>query len=352
MTIARPTSGRAINQAGVALATSAILWVMSPGVFKISVVVPLYNEAAVLGAFHAALTDTLKAHHYKYEIIYCDDGSQDSTDHTVRQLASKDPHIRLIRFTRNFGKENALSAGILQATGDAIITLDGDGQHPPELIPSFVKAWQSGAKVVVGMRANHEGEGWLRRFGSWGFYKLFSKMSGQKLVRGTTDFRLIDKAVQAEFIKLPETNRITRGLIEWIGYPQTYIPFQAPHRQHGKPGYSHKNLLQLALNGFVSLSPTPLYMFGYIGIFITAASGLLGLSVIIEQILLRDPLGWKFTGTAMLSILILFLVGIVLLSQGIAALYIAHIHNQSKRRPLYVIDRDASVGVDDGPAPQ
>lgn len=325
---------------------------MSPALVKLSVVIPLYNEAAALPTFHAALIEVLKTHSYTYEIMYVNDGSQDSTSRTVHDLARKDDHIRLISFTRNFGKENALSAGILQATGDAIVMLDGDGQHPPELIPIFVKAWQEGAKVVVGLRANHNGEGWLRRAGSWGFYKIFSRMSGQKLVRGTTDFRLIDKTVRAEFVKLQETNRITRGLIDWIGYPQTYIPFQARERQDGKPAYTHKSLVQLALNGFVSLSPTPLYIFGYIGMAITAASGLLGFCVIVEQILLRDPLGWKFTGTAMLSILILFLVGIVLLSQGMTALYVAHIHNQSKRRPLYVIDPDASIRVKDAQPPQ
>lgn len=301
---------------------------------------------------HAELIEVLKKVPQTYEIIYCNDGSQDSTNRVVQELARKDNHIKLISFTRNFGKENALSAGILQATGNAIIMLDGDGQHPPELIPKFVKAWQEGAKVVVGLRANHNGEGWLRRAGSWSFYKLFSRMPGQKLVRGTTDFRLIDKTVRAEFVKLPETNRITRGLIDWIGYPQTYIPFQARERQDGKPAYTHKSLIQLALNGFVSLSPTPLYIFGYIGMVITSLSGLLGFVVIVEQILLRDPLNWKFTGTAMLSILILFLVGIVLLSQGMTALYIAHIHNQSKRRPLYVIDPDASIGVNDAKSPQ
>lgn len=320
---------------------------MSQAAFKLSVVVPLYNEAASFASFHDTLGEVLRAQHYNYELIYCNDGSQDSTAHMVREVAKKDTHVHLVSFSRNFGKENALSAGIAEASGDAIVMLDGDGQHPPELIPKFVKAWQEGAKLVVGMRANHEGEGLFRRLGSWGFYVLFGKMSGQKLVRGTTDFRLIDKVVQQEFFKLQETNRVTRGLIDWIGYPPTYISFQAPERQHGKPSYGRKSLINLALNGFVSLSPTPLYIFGYIGVGITVGSFLLGVAVIVEQILLRDPFGWRFTGTAMLSILILFLVGIVLLSQGVTALYIAHIHNQSKRRPLYVIDRAASVGLKD-----
>ena len=319
---------------------------MSKGSFKLSVVVPLYNEADVLRRFHTSLLQVLFKNKYDFEVVYCDDGSQDSTPHIVRGLAKTDPRIKLISFSRNFGKENALSAGIAHAHGDAVIMLDGDGQHPPELIPDFVKAWQAGSKVVVGMRANYAGEGWARRIGSWGFYKVFSKMAGQRLVRGTTDFRLIDKTVQKEFLRLEETNRITRGLLDWVGFTQTYIPFTAPTRADGKPGYGHKSLVKLALNGFVSLSPTPLYVFGYVGLFITSASLLLGVTVLIEQILLRDPLHWNFTGTAMLSILTLFLVGIVLLSQGVMALYIGHIHTQSKRRPLYVIDKESSVGID------
>jgi dolichol-phosphate mannosyltransferase len=289
----------------------------------------------------------LHAARYNFEIIYCDDGSTDTTGKAVRDLTEKDPHVRLIRFSRNFGKENALSAGIAEAQGDAIIMLDGDGQHPPELIPDFVSAWRDGSKVVVGIRDNYSGEGWLRRLGSWGFYKTFSRMSGQKLVRGTTDFRLIDKSVQKEFLRLQETNRITRGLLDWIGFKQTYINFTSPPRAAGMPAYGHKSLIKLAMNGFVSLSPTPLYLFGYIGLFITASSLILGVSVLTEQVLLSDPLGWKFTGTAMLSILILFLVGILLLSQGVTAMYIAHIHSQSKQRPLYVIDREMSVGLKD-----
>lgn len=320
---------------------------MSKDSFTLSVVVPLYNEAAVLRRFHTSLLQVLFKNNYDFEVIYCDDGSEDNTAHIVQTLAKTDKRIKLLKFSRNFGKENALSAGISHAVGDAVIMLDGDGQHPPDLIPDFVNAWQAGSKIVVGLRANYAGDSLFGRVGSWGFYKLFSRMSSQKLVRGTTDFRLIDKTIRKEFLRLSESNRITRGLLDWIGFTQTHIPFTAPARADGKPGYGHKNLVKLALNGFISLSPTPLYVFGYVGLCITAVSFLSGVAVLVEQVLLGDPLGWRFTGTAMLGIMTLFLVGIVLLSQGVTALYVAHIHNQSKRRPLYVIDRQASVGIDE-----
>jgi dolichol-phosphate mannosyltransferase len=147
-------------------------------------------------------------------------------------------------------------------------------------------------------------------------------------------------------MNLQETNRITRGLIDWLGFEPNYIHFKAKTRLAGRASYSSRKLINLATNSFVSLSPKPLYLFGYLGILITLGAFLLGISVFIEQLILNDPLHWKFTGTAMLGILILFLVGIVLMSQGILSLYISHIHSQSKARPLYVVDYDKSVGIE------
>lgn len=311
-----------------------------------SVVVPLYNESNGLEAFHVSLMDVLKPLDKTFEVIYIDDGSEDNTAQIIQNLHKTDMDIKLIKFSRNFGKENALSAGIAQACGQAIIMLDGDGQHPPDLIPKFIKAWQAGAQVVVGIRTDNVDEGWFKKLGSRFFYKLFNRFTGQKLVAGSTDFRLIDKSVQQAFLCLEETDRITRGLIDWLGFQREFINFKANPRLAGSPSYSPRKLMGLAANSFVSLSLTPLYLFGYLGVFITGLSLILGTSVLIEQIFLGDPWHWKFTGTAMLSILLLFLVGMVLMSQGILSLYISHIHNQSKRRPLYVIDHKGSAGLE------
>lgn len=311
-----------------------------------SVVVPLYNEAAGLEAFHGTLLHSVEtAAKDSYEILYCNDGSDDDTNTLVTTWHQHNPRIKLLQLSRNFGKENALSAGIATACGQAVLMIDGDGQHPPELIPEFVAAWKDGSRVVVGLRSADSPEGWFKRTSSIWFYRLFNKLSGQKLVPGSTDFRLIDRSVQEAFSQLGEAERLTRGLIDWLGFKPAYIEFTSLPRWAGKATYKRARLLNLAANSFVSFSPKPLYIFGYLGMFITIAAFLLGSTVFVEQLLLGDPLSWKFTGTAMLAIMILFLVGLVLLSQGIMSLYVSHIHNQSKGRPLYVIDYDHSAGV-------
>jgi glycosyltransferase involved in cell wall biosynthesis len=314
---------------------------------QLSAVVPLYNEGAGLTNFHALLVGALeKSVGSSYEVLYCDDGSQDDTVKVIEELRRDNLRLKLVKLSRNFGKESALAAGIALARGEAIIMIDGDGQHPAELIPDFVDAWKAGSQVVIGVRTANKNEGWFKHVGSSLFYNSFNKLTRQKMVPGSTDFRLIDGAVQRAFLQLRETDRITRGLIDWLGFDRSYIPFTANERQQGSAGYSRRKLVALATNSFVSLTSVPLHIFGYLGVFITGASLLLGTVVGVEQLLLGDPLRWRFTGTAMLSIMLLFLVGVVLLSQGMLALYISHIHNQSKQRPLYVIDYEHSAGLD------
>ncbi len=306
----------------------------------ISLVIPLFNEGAGIKQFHAELVKTIAPlTDYGFEIIYCDDGSTDGSRDIVATLAAKDSRIKVVALSRNFGKEYALTAGIKQADGNAVISLDADGQHPVELIPRFIQAWQAGSQVVIGVR-NQTG----RR--SAAFYSLFNRVSGEALISGGTDFRLINRAVREAFLQLQEGGRVTRGWIDWLGFSPTLIPFDVKVRSHGTPTQSTKKLIQLAIHSFVSLSNVPLYIFGFVGIGITLLSSLLGTAVIIEQLLMGDPLKWKFTGTAMLGILILFLVGIILLSQGILAIYISAIYRENKRRPLYIVDRERSVGLD------
>ena len=311
----------------------------------ISFVIPVYNEALGLAKFHASLIDVIKTlPDYDYEIIYCNDGSSDDTYQVVKDINSVDSRVLLISLSRNFGKESALAAGIKQASGQAIITLDGDGQHPVELIPEFIKKWACGAQVVIGLRQNNEGQTASKNSFSSLFYRLFNKLSGQKIEPGSTDFRLIDIDVRTAFLQLNESDRITRGLIDWLGFDRDYIHFNARARQVGITSYNTSKLVKLAIDSFVSMSSRPLFIFTYIGLFITTLSFIVGTLVIVEQILLNDPFNWNFTGTAMLGILILFSVGLLLLSQGILSIYISRIHNQSKSRPLYVINPAKSIG--------
>lgn len=313
---------------------------------KISIVVPVYNESAGLPHFHGALMDVCYENNINlHEIIYCDDGSTDGTTEIIRNWHHKDPIVKLVKLSRNFGKEHAMAAGIAQASGDAIITLDSDDQHPVSLIPQFVEAWASGSLVVVGIRKRSSSDSYIKRKGSQIYYKIYSLVTMQDMLPGTTDYCLMDASVQKAFLKLQEPQRINRALINWLGFPRTYIYFNAKKRLLGDAHYSVNKLMLLAANGLVSMSPIPLYLFGIIGLIITLTSVILGISVLFEQILLGDPLNWNFTGTAQLSILLLFLVGTLLVSQGLLSLYVSHIHNQTKQRPLYIIDTVNSVGL-------
>ncbi len=311
----------------------------------LSIVVPIYNESAHLASLHAdiaAVRDQLSD--YQFEVIYVNDRSTDNSLEQLRTLASKDKSVRVISLSRNFGKEVASTAGIHKARGAAVITLDGDGQHPPELLPLFVERWQAGSKVVIGVRTANYGEGFIKRYGSKLFYKLFNRITGTHMVPGSTDFRLIDRVVCTEFSRMTERNRITRGLVDWLGYQRSYIQFEAKARTSGQTGYPVSRLLKLAIDSVISLSISPLYIAAYLGAFVLPVSILLGLFMVIEKII-GDPLQLHITGGGYVMVVMLFLIGVLLMSQGIIGLYLSHIHSETQNRPLYVIDTELSEGV-------
>lgn len=308
----------------------------------VSAVIPVYNEAGGLPEFHAALIKMLgEQTNNSYEVLYCNDGSTDRSAEVLRELASTSRRVRVLSLTRNFGKEIALTAGIQHARGRAVLSLDADGQHPISLIPEFLAAWQGGAKVVVGVRRRNSSEGVIKRTGSKVFYTLFNRLMGMKLQAGATDFRLIDESVQKEFARMTERNRITRGLVDWMGYPQTHIMFTAHPRLHDTPGYSFKKLFKLAIDSTISLSISPLYLTAYIGAIVLPVSVLLGILMVVNA-LVSDPLHLHATGGAYVLVLVLFLVGILLVSQGIIGLYLSHIHTETQNRPLYILDDTAT----------
>lgn len=313
----------------------------------LSIVVPVYNEASGLLGFHKKLIDIAqKTTSSSYEIIYCDDGSTDDSALVIRQLSKDNPAVVLLKLSRNFGKEISTTAGIHVARGQAIITLDADGQHPLELIPEFLRRWQAGARVVVGVRTANHKEGLVKRFGSKLFYRLFNRLSGMRLLPGSTDYRLIDRTVQREFMKMSERSRITRGLIDWLGFERSYIKFRANPRLSDQAGYSNKKLFKLAIDSIVSLSLSPLYVSAYIGAVVLPLSALLGVGMLLNTVF-GDPLSLHVTGSAYIVVLILFLVGILLVSQGIIGLYLSHIHTETQNRPLYIIDKGNSIGIHD-----
>jgi len=314
----------------------------------LSVVIPAYNESEGIETFHTELLlPALAFLDGHYEIIYVDDGSRDDTLAKLTKIAKADRHIRAVSLSRNFGKEIATTAGISQTTGDAVIILDADGQHPPQLIKQFVDEWQGGSQVVVGVRSSNQEEGIVKRWGSKLFYKTLNANSDAEMVPRSTDFRLIDKEVREEFLKFSERNRITRGLIDWLGYSRSYISFDAPARIAGEATYSVNKLIKLALNSIISLSLKPLFIFGWIGLGITSLSALGGIFIIIEQFIIGDPLRLHFSGAAMLSIFVAFMVGLILISQAILSIYLSHIYAQAQDRPLFVINRRNSTNLSD-----
>lgn len=311
----------------------------------ISIVLPVFNEAAGIEHFNLELSNELdKIKSYNFEIIYCDDGSSDDSLNILSRLANIDDRIRIISLSKNFGKEIATTAGIELAIGTAIITLDSDSQHPVELIPKFIDLWQSGSRVVIGVRQSSSYGSIFKRFSSYVFYSLFNRFTSTELIPGATDFRLIDRVVQTEFKKLTERNRITRGLIDWLGYSRSYIEFEAKERKGGSASYSYKKLAKLALDSVISMSNSPLYAVAYSGAVILPLSLVLGLVMLVDKFL-GDPLNWQAKGVAYLSVLILFLIGVLLTSQGLIGLYLSRIHEETQNRPLYIIDKDRSTRV-------
>lgn len=311
----------------------------------LSVVVPLFNESEGLDYFHNTLLlpSIKKAAPDSYEIIYVNDGSTDTTLALLRTIAKKNKSVRVINLSRNFGKEIATTAGISVATGDATIIMDGDGQHPPELIKEFIAKWRAGNQVVVGIRSSNHKEGAIKKYGSLLFYKLFNAASDSKLVPRSTDFRLIDSSVREVFNQFTERNRITRGLIDWLGFKRDFIEFSAPARIAGEASYRVSQLVALAFNSFISLSLKPLFFFGWIGVIITGLSLFGGIFLIIEQLVLGDPLHLGVTGAAFIGIFVLFLAGLILTSQGMLAIYLSHVFAQTQGRPLFVIDHSTSI---------
>ncbi|MGB4800301.1 MAG: glycosyltransferase family 2 protein [Candidatus Saccharimonadales bacterium] len=305
----------------------------------ISVVVPVYNEAKNIESLHTALTAVLEGLTLTHEIWYVDDGS---TDDSLLRLQAKtaSQQVHVLSLVRNFGKEAALTAGLRAAKGRAVMMLDADGQHPVDRIPAFIEQWQSGSRVVVGKRHARRA-GMIKKLGSRLYYGVFSWMARLKIDPSSSDFRLIDREVCDEFNSLGEHNRMTRRLIDWFGYEQAVIPYHEQKREEGDSPYTTSKLFKLAVDSAISHSVSPLYGAAFAGFGILLLSIVIGLVMSIN-FLLGDPLGFHATASAYGLVLILFLIGLLLISQGIIGLYLSHIHTETQSRPLYVIDEKGS----------
>ncbi len=306
----------------------------------ISVIIPMYNEAANVVPIYDALQSVFnKLPAYKFELLYVDDGSHDKSVSAVQSLAKRDKQVKLIQLVRNFGKEVATSAGLHNAKGEAAIMIDADLQHPPELIPAFLERWQAGDDLVIGRQnADASSVSLTKRITAHGFYAVMNKISSVAITPHATDFRLLDRVVIDEFNRFTEHNRMTRGLIDWLGFSHSYIDFTPAKRLHGDRSYSYRALTKLAANSIVSLSFFPLKIAGYLGAIIVLISLPLISFIMFNRLFMHNSM--DFTGSATLAAMLLFLIGIVLICLGLMALYIANIYNEVQNRPLYIQKRN------------
>ncbi len=304
---------------------------------KISIIVPVYNEYANLSKLHNELISiTKQINHYLWEIIYINDGSTDNSISELEKITSN-KNVTVIDFSRNFGKEIAISAGIdyLDFSVDAAITLDADLQHPPNLINKFIVEWEAGADVVIGVRTDTVKQTMVRRVGSFLFYKIMKLISNNPMEKGSTDFRLIDKKVIEAYKKIKEKNRLYRGLIDWLGFNKSQVFFVAPSRSNGQVGYSFRKLTNLAINSFINYSISPLRVIAYLGLLIFMTS-----AVLLTYMLISNYMGIQFyTPVAFFIVSNTLLNGIILICFGIVSLYIANIHTEVINRPLYIVKK-------------
>jgi dolichol-phosphate mannosyltransferase len=299
----------------------------------VSAVVPLYNEQEVVGESYRRLKEALDGTGEPYEIIFVNDGSRDATWATANALAEKDPALKLIGFSRNFGHQTAITAGMDAASGQAVVVIDADLQDPPEIIPKMLEKWREGYQVVYGLRTKRKGEGIFKRLTAKLFYRVLNALTDVHLPVDAGDFRLIDRAVCDALKKLPERNRYVRGLVSWVGFRQTAVEYVRDERFAGVTKYPLRRMLRLAGDGLTSFSYKPLKLSIFIGSLVSVA-GFIYAVFIVYQALFTDAL---VSGWATLACLTLFFNGLVLIMLGIIGQYIGRIYDETKARPLYII---------------
>ena len=304
-----------------------------------SCIVPVLNEEVLIQDFLTTLHKQLEIHCHQFEIIVIDDGSTDQTTNIITKLVEHS-QIKLIQFSRNFGKEHAIAAGLKYCQGDVVVIIDADFQHPIELIPTFIQKWCEGYDMVYGLRKNRENDSKTRRLFSKIFYKLLGVITKIKIPANAGDFRLIDRSAIDSLNDCEERTRFMKGLYAWIGYQSIAVPFDVPERQAGKSSHHFRRLTELAVTGFTSFSDVPLRVWGLIGLLITFISFCCALYIIIDTLIH----GSDVPGYATIVVTIIFFGGIQLLSIGIIGEYIARIFHEVKRRPPYVIEK--TLGID------
>ncbi|OKS86220.1 glycosyltransferase family 2 protein [Mucilaginibacter polytrichastri] len=299
---------------------------------KISVVIPSYNEVGNIDLLATRLIAVLKTLPYTYEVIFVDDGSSDGTIEKLRSIGDLDDNLYYLELSRNFGHQNALKAGYDYADGDCIISMDGDMQHPPEMIPQFIEKWEEDYDVVYTCREYQDEATIFKNKSSDLFYKMINSLSDTKLEKGTADFRLIDRRVANVLSTLNENGLFMRGLVKWLGFKQYAIYYQAEARFSGKSKYTVKKMVKFAVQGITAFSVRPLYIATGIGLFFSLLAVLY-----IPYILISYFTGHVVSGWSSILATIVFFGGVQLMVLGIIGMYLGKLFMQSKQRPNYII---------------
>ncbi len=308
---------------------------------KISLVIPMYYEEEVAQECYNRVVGILKnIENYEYEIIFVNDGSKDKTLEILEKIAEEDRNVKIISFSRNFGHQAAVTAGIKEVTGDAVVIIDADLQDPPELIPDMLKYWEEGNEIIYGKRKTRKGESAFKLLTAKMFYKTLNSLSDVEIPKDTGDFRLVDRKVVDVVNSMPEHNKFLRGLFSWVGFKQTPYEYERQERYAGKTKYPLKKMLKLASDGIISFSTKPLKIIGGLGFLtIILSIGILVYSLISYIFKLNNLTpGW----TSIMIAITLF-SGVQLLSIWIISEYIARIYDETRNRPQYIIDKKINV---------
>lgn len=302
---------------------------------KISIVIPSHNEEKNFPLVYQRVKDVFSGlPNYNFEVIYVNDGSRDNSQAVIEDLAREYDNVKYIEFSRNFGHQPAVKAGMDYADGNAVVSMDGDLQHPPELIPEMIKKWEEGYDVVLTVRTYSKETSWFKRKTSDFFYNILSQLSDVNLTKGGgSDFRLLDAKVVDELKNMHEDDLFLRGLVSWVGFKQVGIPFLADDRQHGESSYNTKKMLKFAFTGITSFSVKPLYMAAYLGFLFSFFSVVGYLIYVIHSFVVKT----EISGWASLIMTIVFFGGLQLIILGIIGVYLGKVFKKTKERPNYII---------------
>ncbi len=300
----------------------------------ISIVVPAFNEEAVLPHFHQKISEVLSEQPFNFEIVYINDGSSDNTLSIIKELRQADRQVTLIDLSRNFGKEIALTAGLQKAAGDAVVVIDADLQDPPELIPELISEWRNGYDVVYAQRSHRKGESLLKRTTAHFFYRIIQRISKITIPEDTGDFRILSRRAVNALNTFNEQHRFMKGLFAWIGYRQKAVQYQRDPRHSGKTKWNYWKLWNFAIDGITSFTIAPLKISTYLGLLTAAGAFSYGIYMVIETLIYGNPV----PGYPSLIVIILILGGVQLVAIGILGEYLGRIFNETKGRPLYFVN--------------